>query len=117
MEDLPLVEASTNPVAMAHVAVPPALIEEVQQNPDALVEITRGQLALVQDRMVRKVLADGSASIAQLAVVHERLSKNAGFESKERGGGGKPPQVVINFIRDGERAPVTITAEGDGGAA
>lgn len=99
------------PVSKTHldkVAVAPALVEAVQKNPDLLREITLGQLMIVQDRMVRKVLTDPEASAAALALVHERLSKNAKVEAPVQTGG---QQVIINLIRGKGKEAVTIEGQ------
>lgn len=90
------------------VALHPAIVEDVAVNPEKLVELTRSQLAIVQDRMVRKILTDPQATIGQFANVHERLSKNANLTPQQAVGGSA--QVVINFIRAGKE-PVTIEAQ------
>lgn len=87
--------------------LPPAAIEAIATEPERLVELTRSQLAIVQDRMVRKILMDPSASIGQFAAVHERLSKNANLTPQHAIGGSA--QVTINFIRAGKES-VTIEA-------
>lgn len=103
-------EQPLTPAMAEAIKMPPALVQAIQEDPELLVELTRGQLALVQDRMIRKALADPEISLAQLAVVHERLSKNARLEPKEGapGAGAGAPKVVINIIRGSGRPGVTI---------
>lgn len=87
----------------------PAIVEACTDDPDALVELTRAQLAVVQDRMVKRALQNVDTSIAQLATVHERLSKNAQIEKHPTGpAGAMGAQVIINFIRSPGRESVTI---------
>lgn len=106
-----------NPAVEQQLQIAPALVEAVREDPELLTQVTRAQLAVVQDRLVKKVLSDPDASVAQLAAVHERLAKGAKTETKEQGG-PKTASVVINFIRGGGREGVTIegtaTAVSDG---
>ncbi len=89
--------------------MPPALVQAIQKEPELLVALTRGQLAIVQDRMIRMALADPTITLGQLAVVHERLSKNAKLEQTAAPAqGAGAPQVVINIIRGGGRPGVVI---------
>jgi hypothetical protein len=101
-----------SPAASAAIRVAPALVTAVQEDPDALTKLTRGQLLLVQDRMVRKVLSDPDASATALAVVHERLSKNARLEpekgAENRGTGFS---VVINLGEVPQSKVIDIKAE------
>lgn len=93
-------EEQLNPNTEQAISLPPALVEAVQENPELLTELTRGQLAVVQDRMVQRVLKDPQASIAQLATVHKALSDNAHLKKAETVGPTGGTQVVINFIRE-----------------
>lgn len=98
-----------NPALDKAIAMPPALVEAIEKDPELLVQLTRGQLAIVQDRLVRRALTDPQITIAQLAAVHEALAKQASLKGGQQplaGAGG--PQVVINFIRAPGKAPVTI---------
>jgi hypothetical protein len=108
MSDMPLEPVAD--AALAKVQLPPALVEMIQDDPELLVKFSRGQLAIVQQRMVQMLLGNKDATVAAYVQVHERLSKNARIEPKEGVTGGAQ-QVVINIIRGGGRAPVTI--EGD----
>jgi hypothetical protein len=95
------------PAALDHIKVPPQLVEACQGDPELLVALARGQLALVQDRLVRKVLNDPEASVGQMAAVHERLSKIARVENAgQQSNAGQ--QVTINIIRGEGRPAVTI---------
>lgn len=96
------------PAVDKHVSVPPQLVEAVQEDPELLVKLTRSQMAVVQDRMVRRVLEDADVSLSALAAVHERLSKGARIEAKEQAQGAGGAQVVINFHRHSGRDTVTI---------
>lgn len=97
------------------ISLPPALVEMVQGSPDLLVQLARGQLALVQDRMVRRVLQDPQATSQQFAQVHDALAKVA-FGKGGAGGGGegvsRGPQFQINILRAPKRGDgVTIDAQ------
>jgi hypothetical protein len=97
-----------NPNTQQAISLPPALVEAVQENPELLTELTRGQLAVVQDRMVQKVLGDPAASVAMLTAVHKALSDNAQLKPQAGAVGGGGAQVVINFIRAPGKETVTI---------
>lgn len=96
------------PAVEAHIAMPPALVEAVQEDPELLVQLTRGQLAVVQDRMVSRVMKDPDATIGQLASVHEQLSKNARLKPEAGASSNSAAQVVINFIRAPGKDTLTI---------
>lgn len=87
--------------------MPPALVEAAQEDPEVLTKLTRGQLAVIQDRMVRRVLADQDVSVGALVSVHDALAKNARLkpEATAASAGG---QVVINFIVGGKKEQLTI---------
>ena len=87
------------PALNAAIAMPPALVEAIEKDPELLVELTRGQLAIVQDRLVRKALGDPQVTLSQLAAVHEALTKNANLKPAAGGHGGSGVQVTINFVR------------------
>jgi hypothetical protein len=96
-----------NPNTKQAIALPPALVEAVQEDPELLVSLTRGQLAVVQDRMVQKVIGDPEASVAQLATVHKALSDNA--QLKQQTGvtaGGQ--QLIVNFIVGGKKESLIV---------
>ena len=99
-------------------ALAPALVEACQEDPEVLVALTRAQLAVVQDRMVKGLLSDPNASIAQYSTVHERLSKNARLESKEAQGGaaGGGFSVVINLAPPASVTRVIDVTPGSGGS-
>lgn len=100
------------PVALDKtIAMPPALVEAIEKDPDLLVALTRGQLAIVQDRLVRKALTDPEISLGQLAMVHEALTKNAALKNPQPSpiaGGAGGAKVVINIMRAPGREAVTI---------
>ena len=97
-----------DPATKQHLALPPALVEAVQDDPELLVQLTRGQLAVIQDKMVQKVISDPDVSVGALATVHERLSKNARMEKGEIVAGGGGAAVVINFVVGGKKETLTI---------
>lgn len=90
----------------------PADIEALQDDPDALAQLSRAQLALVQTTMVHKLLVNPDSTPSQFAQVHERLTKTAKLEGKEGANTGGT-KLVINFIRAGDKESITI----DGSAA
>jgi hypothetical protein len=96
------------PAEAQHTALHPALVEAARDDPDLLVKISRAQLAVVQDRMVNKLLDNPEASAAQYALVHERLSKNAQLEPKNGAGQqGTGFSIVINVQPPAVTAPTT----------
>lgn len=107
---------------LAAITLPPELVTQCKEDPQVLVEMTRGQLAIVQDRMVTKLLTSGEATLAQYAQVHERLSKNAGVEPKQFGGSGAGFSIVLNVgpqpsKTEAATIDVTPTSIGRGDAA
>lgn len=100
-----------NPNTQQAIHMPPALVEAVQESPELLTQLTRGQLAVVQDRMVQKVLGDPTASVSALVTVHKALSDNAQLKKTEAGTGAAGAQVVINFIRSAGKETLTIDNE------
>ena len=101
-------DESLNPNTQQAISLPPALVEAVQENPELLTQLTRGQLAVVQDRMVQKVLGDPQASVGALATVHKALSDNAQLKKNDAAATAAGTQVVINFIRAPGKETVTI---------
>jgi hypothetical protein len=99
------------PAELASVELHPATVQKVQESPEELARIARGQLAIVQDRMVRKVLANPDATIGQYVTVHERLAKVARIEGNQQAPASGGQQVVINIIRAAGRERVTIEGE------
>lgn len=94
-----------------HIAMEPALVEAVQENPELLAQLTRGQLAVVQDRLVTRVLNNPDSSIAQLAQVHAALSSNAQLKPAAGASAGGSAQVVINFMIGGKKEPLVIDGQ------
>ena len=96
------------PAEAAHTELHPALVEAARDDPELLVKISRAQLAVVQDRMVNKLLDNPEASAAQYALVHERLSKNAQLEPKngsaQQGAGFS---IIINVQPPAATTPTT----------
>lgn len=113
MEDnqVPAVNPEINPAHEKAIDLPPQLVELCQNDPEILVALARGQLAVVQHLLVRKALA-ADVSVAQLAAVHERLTKVARIEGdKQAGPAGGGQQVVINIIRAPGKEQVTIEGQ------
>lgn len=102
-----------NPALSAAIAMPPALVEAIEDDPELLVKLTRGQLAIVQDRLVRRALSDPEITLGQLAVVHEALAKQANLKAAQQAGAGAGgPQIVINFVRAADKEKVVIEGSG-----
>lgn len=97
------------------ISLPPALVEQIQSAPELLVQLARGQLALVQDRMVRRVLTDPNTTVGAYAQVHDALAKVAFGKGGGAGGeslGGRGPSFQINILRASKKGQgVTIEAE------
>lgn len=111
VEETPELPTETLDLATeSHIHMPPALVQAAQEDPEVLVKLTRGQLAVVQDRMVQKVLTEADTSLSALATVHERLSRNAKIDKADAivGGGAA---VVVNFIVGGKKEVLTIDNE------
>lgn len=110
--NLPVELEELDPTVDRYIALPPALVEGAQDDPELLTKLTRGQLAVVQDRMVRRVLGDPEATVGALAAVHKALSENAQLKPAQ---GARAPGdgagVVINFIVGGEKKTLTIEGQ------
>lgn len=108
--NLPAELEELSPATQHHIAMPPALVEAAQEDPEVLTKLTRGQLAVVQDRMVRRVLGDPDATVTQLAAVHKALSDNAQMKQAvtAAGAGGG---VTINFVFGKKRELLTIEGQ------
>lgn len=92
--------------------VPPALVQAVQEDPSILVELSRSQLLVVQDLMVRRLIDTPDASISAHAAVHEAIRKNAQMDPK--GGDaqkGTGFSVVINLNNDTPNKAIEVKAE------
>ena len=89
------------------VKLAPADIEVLQDDPEALAQLSRAQLAVVQTTMVHKLLTNPDATPSQFSQVHERLTKTAKLEGKESGA-GNGTKLIINFIRAGDKESITI---------
>lgn len=110
--NLPAEEDFKLPVAVEHaIAMAPALVEAVQEDPELLAKLSRGQLAVVQDRMVRRVLGNPDSTIAQLAQVHSALSTNAQLKPAAGTMVGGGNQVIINFIRAPGKETVVVEGQ------
>lgn len=90
----------------------PALVTEIQENPDLLKPLTIGHKVLIQDDMVRRAL-DPETPLSQKIAVYESLDKSQRGE-KTITGGGMGSGVVIQFIYGTPNTPsektVTIDA-------
>jgi hypothetical protein len=97
------------PAEAQHTTLHPAIVEAARDDPDVLVQLSRAQLAVVQDRMVNKLLDNPEASASQYALVHERLSKNAQLEPKNgQAQQGAGFSIVIN-VQPPAAAPAPTT--------
>lgn len=101
--NLPVELEELPPATQHHIALSPALVEAAQEDPDLLVQLTRGQLAVVQDRMVRRVLGDPDVSVGALATVHKALSENAQLKNQAAVAANAGAGVTINFIVGGKK--------------
>jgi hypothetical protein len=89
-------------------AIPPALVEAVQEDPSLIAQISRSQLLVVQDMMVRKLMSNPDVTPAQLAAAHERLTKTAQLDPKDaENGRGTGFSIVIN-LSGSQAAPPAI---------
>jgi hypothetical protein len=95
---------------LAHIAMPPALIDAAREDPDIIVQAARAQAMLVQDRMVQKLIHNPEASIGQYVAVHERLTKTAKIDAAQPAQSAGQ-QVVINIIRMAQ-GKESVTIEG-----
>ncbi len=110
MADLPVEHLAPTVAELAPIEVPPQLIEACQNDPELLTMLARGQLALVQHRMVHKILNNPDVSVGQFVAVHERLAKIAKVEGPDKSAQGAGPgfSVVINL---GDAGPATKTID------
>ncbi len=87
-----------NPALARLLNLPPAALEEISENPDALSKLSRVQLAMVQEKLARQYLDNPDASVAQGTAVHEALRKVSNLEGNNaRPAGSTGPSVVFNF--------------------
>lgn len=87
-----------NPAIAKLLRLPPAVLEEISENPESLTKLSRVQLALVQEKLTRQYLDNAEASVAQGTAVHEALRKVSNLEgANARPAGGAGPSVVFNF--------------------
>jgi hypothetical protein len=95
----------------ALIAVPPQLVEEVQNNPEVLVHLSRAQLMLVQHKLTDQYLKDKEALVSQGVAIAEQLRKTANLEPKNIGPTpGAGFSITINIPAMGEAKEVTIEA-------
>jgi len=103
----------TPPAKLAPINMHPALVEACQKDPELLTELTRGQLAVVQDKMVQMALSNSEITLSQLAAVHDALTKNANLKKGDAAGvgigAGQP--LVVNFIFDRNNEKVVVEGE------
>ena len=95
---------------LAPINMPPALVEACQQDPELLTQLTRGQLAVVQDRMVQMALSSSEVTLGQLAAVHDALTKNAQLKKTEASG-PSGQSITINFIRESRNEKVVVEGQ------
>lgn len=102
-----------NPALAQAISMPPALVEAIEDDPELLVKLTRGQLAIVQDRLVKRALTDSEITLSQLAIVHEALAKQANLKGTQaQVGAGPGGQVVINFFVGDKKEAFVIEGQG-----
>lgn len=100
----------TPPAKLAPINMPPALVEACQKDPELLTELTRGQLAVVQDRMVQMALSSNEVTLSQLAAVHDALTKNAQLKGNAAAG-PSGQSITINFIRESRNEKVVVEGQ------
>jgi hypothetical protein len=79
-------------------SLPPAMLEAIGEDPEVLVSLSRVQLAMVNDRMVKKLMANPDPSPNQFTAVSEQLRKTATLTgaNAEVKGTGFSVNIVIN---------------------
>jgi len=90
-------DTTKNPALARLLNLPPAALEEISENPDALSKLSRVQLAMVQEKLARQYLDNPDASVAQGTAVHEALRKVSNLEPKQGTGNGAGFSITINF--------------------
>lgn len=91
-------DTTKNPALARLLNLPPAALEEISENPDALSKLSRVQLAMVQEKLARQYLDNPDASVAQGTAVHEALRKVSNLEPRQAGGpAGGGFSVTINI--------------------
>lgn len=95
------------------IKIPPALVEACAEDPELLTKLSRSQLAVVQDLMVRRLIDNPETSLALHATVHAQLSKNANINAKDEAAAQRGAQVVINFHRHGKDETVVIESKAE----
>jgi hypothetical protein len=94
------------------IAVPPALVEAVQNDPEVLAKLSRAQLMMVQDKLTRQYLESPDALISHGTAVAEALRKTANLDPKEARSGIAGASVVFNFNVSKPPAAIDVTKEG-----
>lgn len=88
------------------------LVDAVREDPEVLVQLSRAQLTLVQDKLTRQYLNASDPTIAQGTAVAEALRKTANLDPKQAAG-GSGGGFSINIVIPGSDKSVTVegTAE------
>lgn len=105
-------DTTKNPALARLLNLPPAALEEISENPDALSKLSRVQLAMVQEKLARQYLDNPDASVAQGTAVHEALRKVSNLEPKQAGGavgGGFSITINIPTQTDDKSPAIDVT--------
>lgn len=101
-----------NPAIAKLLRLPPAVLEEISENPESLTKLSRVQLALVQEKLTRQYLDNAEASVAQGTAVHEALRKVSNLEPRQAGGpagGGFSITINIPTQTDDKSPAIDVT--------
>lgn len=99
---------TTQDVIDRQLALPPAVLEAISDDPEILMQLSRVQLAVVNDRMVKKLLATPDPSHAQYTAVSEQLRKTATLQSNANGTAGTG--FSVNIVINPESTPAKVVS-------
>ena len=80
----------SNPAIDRQLAMPPALLEEIAENPESLAKLHRVQRAVLADRAVRQLLTSDSPSPQHMATLIEALRKAEKDDLPQKSGAAGP---------------------------
>jgi hypothetical protein len=94
----PAVQTTSEDAKNRQLMLPPAMLEAIREDPEVLVGLSRVQLAMVNDRMVKKLMSTPDPSHSQFTAVSEQLRKTATMTgaSVDAKGTGFSVNIVIN---------------------
>ena len=78
-------------------ALSPAYLEAIADNPDELVKLTRVQLAMVNYKMVSKLLGNQESTPSQYVAVSDQLRKTVSLNNATDGGVGAGFSINITL--------------------